>query len=149
MSKRETGRLLVWGLLQVGMISRSVMRWLFGVFVALVAAHAGWSAEPAAEVTVLIKSALKERHVVRFIYKGHERVVEPHALGKGTDDKPVLLGWQTGGGSQSEPPPGWRVFLITDIQGLAVTKTTFAEPRPDYHKGGRGLVSVDVEVAEK
>jgi hypothetical protein len=101
------------------------------------------------EVTSQLTQALAERRVVTFVYKGHARTVEPHALGKGTDDKPVLLGWQTGGGSQSEPPPGWRVFLLTDIGQLTVTETTFAKPRPDYHKGGRGLVSIDAEVAEK
>ena len=125
------------------------MRGLVGVFAALVWAHAVWGGEPAAEVTELLTSALNERRVVTFIYKGHERRVEPHALGKGTDQKPVLLGWQVSGGSQSEPPPGWRVFLLTDIQEWVVSETTLAKPRADYRKGGRGLVSIDVEIAEK
>ena len=99
--------------------------------------------------TTILRKALYERRVITFGYHGHARTVEPHALGKGTEDKPVLLAWQTGGGSQTEPPPGWRVFLLAEITGLTLTEATFAKPRPDYgdHKGGRGLKSVDAEVA--
>ena len=102
-----------------------------------------------ADNAVLLTRALREHRVVAFSYHGHERKAEPHALGKGTEDKPVLLAWQTGGGSQTEPPPGWRVFLLADITGLTLTEATFAKPRPDYgkHKGGRGLKSVDAELA--
>ena len=115
----------------------------------LFAASRGADEKPPADVTVALKQALKEKRVVVFTYKGHSRTVEPHALGKGTEDKPVLLAWQTAGGSQTEPPPGWRVFLVTEIKELAMTEKTFAKPRPDYgnHKVGRGLKSVDAEVA--
>ena len=104
---------------------------------------------PAADVTGVLKQALKERRVVTFTYHGHSRTAEPHALGKGTEGKPVLLAWQTAGGSQTEPPPGWRVFLLAEITGLTMTEKIFAKPRPDYgnHKVGRGLKSVDAEVA--
>jgi len=104
---------------------------------------------PATDVTVVLKQALKEKRVVTFTYHGHSRMAEPHALGEGTEDKPVLLAWQTAGGSQTEPPPGWRVFLLAEITGLTLSEKTFAKPRADYgnHKVGRGLKSVDAEVA--
>lgn len=125
------------------------MGWLACVMAAVPAMDG--RAEKAATVdsTVLLKQALNERRVVTFSYHGHERKAEPHALGKGTKDKPVLLAWQTGGGSQTEPPPGWRVFLVAEITGLTLTDTTFAKPRPDYgsRKGGRGLKSVEAEVS--
>lgn len=115
---------------------------------ALVWAHAVGGAETVAEPAGIVVTALKERRVVIFSYKGHERVVEPHALGKGTDEKPVLLAWQLRGGSQSEPPPGWRVFVMAEISGLKATDETFAKPRPDFgtQKGGRGLKKIEQEV---
>lgn len=110
----------------------------------------GADEKPSADAAGLLKQALKGKCVVEFIYKGHARTVEPHALGKGSEDKPVLLAWQTTGGSQTEPPPGWRVFVLSEIRELAMAKKTFAKPRPDFgnHKVGRGLKSVDAEVAE-
>jgi len=88
--------------------------------------------------------------VIVFTYHGHGRTVEPHALGKGAEEKPVLLAWQTAGGSQSEPPPGWRVFFLTEITELKLARETFTKARPDFgnHKAGRGLKSVEVEIEE-
>ena len=105
-------------------------------------------AQPPVEVATALKQALKEKRVVTFTYHNHERTVEPHALGKGTEDKPVLLAWQTAGGSQTEPPPGWRVFLLAEIKELKTGEATFAKARPDFgnDKVGRGLKSVEVEV---
>ena len=104
--------------------------------------------KPSADVAVVLRQALKEKRVVGFIYHGHARTVEPHALGKGSEDKPVLLAWQTAGGSQTEPPPGWRVFQLAEIEGVKLTDTIFAKVRPGYgsHKMGRGLKSVEAEV---
>ena len=95
----------------------------------------------------MILQALKEKRVMTFTYHGYARMVEAHALGESTDGKVALLAWQTGGGSQTEPPPGWRTFLLADITGLTLAETNFAKPRPDYHKGKRGLKSVEAEVA--
>jgi len=33
----------------------------------------------------------------------------------------LLLAWQTGGGSNTELPPAWRMFLVAEIDGLKVT----------------------------
>lgn len=108
----------------------------------------GAAEKPPAEVAGVLRQALKEKQVVVFTYHGYARTVEPHALGRGADDKPVLLGWQISGGSSSEPPPGWRVFLLAEIAGLKRTDATFAQARPDYqsHKAGRGLKVVEAEV---
>jgi predicted DNA-binding transcriptional regulator YafY len=105
--------------------------------------------KPPVDAVVVLRQAIKEKRVVMFTYKGHARTVEPHALGKGTEDNPVLLAWQTDGGSQTEPPPGWRVFALTEIRELKPGVATFAKPRPDFgeHKVGRGLKSVEAEVA--
>ena len=118
-----------------------------GVLIALTASR-GVDEKPPADVAGVLKQALKEKRVVVFTYKGHARTVEPHALGKGTEGKPVLLAWQTAGGSQTEPPPGWRVFSLAEIKELKQGEATFAKARPDFgeHKVGRRLKSVEIEV---
>ncbi|MFA6962167.1 MAG: WYL domain-containing protein [Opitutaceae bacterium] len=121
--------------------------WCFLPLLVLSSLRADERAPP--EVAVVLKQALVEKRVVIFTYHGFARTVEPHALGKGTAGKPVLLAWQTDGGSKTEPPPGWRVFLLADIKELTVGTATFAKARPDFHaqKGGRGLKSVESEIA--
>jgi predicted DNA-binding transcriptional regulator YafY len=107
------------------------------------------AAEPmSADTAGVLRQALKEKRVVVFTYHGHARTVEPHALGRGVEDRPVLLAWQTAGGSSSEPPPGWRVFLLAEIQTIKPTEVTFVKVRPDYqsHRVGRGLKSVEAEI---
>jgi hypothetical protein len=118
-------------------------KWALGVLCAMMGAQASLGAGP--DNAAVLTRALQERSVVTFTYKGRERTAEPHALGKANDDKPALLAWQTSGGSNTEPPPGWRVFLVA---GLAVTSEKFEKPRADYGAKGRGLKSVEVEVAK-
>jgi hypothetical protein len=120
--------------------------WMLGVVCAIACAQASLGAAEVADKADVLREALAARSVVTFNYKGQARTVEPHALGKANDDKPALLAWQTSGGSNTEPPPGWRLFIVTEIEGLAVTTETFEKPRADYSAKGRGLKSVEMDV---
>jgi predicted DNA-binding transcriptional regulator YafY len=94
----------------------------------------------------LIRQALAEKRMIQFRYHGYARKVEPHAFGRVTEDRRALLGWQVSGGSRSEPPPGWRTFLLTEITALKLLRQTFA-PRADYHPESSRLKSIEAEVA--
>ena len=94
----------------------------------------------------LIRQALAERRLVQFDYHGFSRKVEPHALGHATEGRAALLGWQVSGGSASEPPPGWRTFLLGEIETVKILRGTFA-PRADYHPETTKLKPIEVEVA--
>ena len=94
----------------------------------------------------LIQQALTERREVEFTYHGFPRRVEPHALGHATEGRLALLGWQVAGGSSSEPPPGWRTFMLADITDLKLTRETFA-PRADYRPQTTKLRPIAAEVA--
>ena len=94
----------------------------------------------------LIKQALAERRLFQFDDHGYTRQVEPHALGHATEGRGALLGWQVSGGSASEPPPGWRTFLLAEIEALKILRATFT-PRPDYHPEKTKLKPIEVEVA--
>ena len=89
--------------------------------------------------------AIRRRQVLRFRYQGLAREVEPHALGTVTGGRVALLAWQTAGASRSEPPPGWRTFIVADIVQLRVLKRTF-DVRPGFSAGRAALKTVQAEV---
>jgi predicted DNA-binding transcriptional regulator YafY len=94
----------------------------------------------------LIRHGLRERRRLEFTYHGHLRRVEPHALGGMKDDRLALLAWQVAGGSQSEPPPGWRTFLVEEMEGLRLMPETFI-PRPDYRPEKTRFAKIIAETA--
>ncbi len=93
----------------------------------------------------ILRRALAERRIVEFRYHGHARRVEPHALGHITENRLALLGWQVSGGSASEPPPGWRTFVVAEIEAPKLMRKKFA-PRPDYRPEATKLRPVEAEV---
>lgn len=105
----------------------------------------GPAQEPVPSPEATIREALRERRLLVFRYHDHSRRVEPHALGRLKDGAVVLLAWQVAGGSRSEPPPGWRNFLLTDIEGLELLAETFT-PRPDYRPEKTKLRQILAEV---
>jgi predicted DNA-binding transcriptional regulator YafY len=94
----------------------------------------------------LIRQALSERRMVKFKYHGHSRVAEPHALGHVTEGRLALLGWQVSGGSASEPPPGWRTFVLAEIRSLKLMRSAFV-PRQDFRPEATKLRLIEAEVA--
>jgi hypothetical protein len=94
----------------------------------------------------LIRAALHEHRILEFHYHGHARRAEPHALGRAKDNRPALLAWQAAGSSRSEPPPGWRTFLLAEIEHARTAPETFS-PRPDYRPEKTRLKEILAEVA--
>lgn len=78
--------------------------------------------------------AIRDRKVVTFTYHGHPRVVEPHTLGvMNRTGNLELAGYQTGGGSRRGGIPDWRLYMVSEIQDLAVLEEAFPGPRPGYN----------------
>jgi len=75
----------------------------------------------------LLYSAIENRLLFRFRYKGNERIVEPHDYGiqKGIER---LLCWQIGGQSGGRIP-GWRLIDVGDMQDCEVLKQEFSGGR--------------------
>lgn len=90
---------------------------------------------------VLVR-AIREKQVLRFVYNGHARVVEPHAYGVAATGETVLHAFQVEGESASRPPPGWRTFNVALIEALAATEGRFADSRPGYVSGEPALATV-------
>ncbi|WP_454677225.1 hypothetical protein [Achromobacter marplatensis] len=77
----------------------------------------------------LIKKSIEDKAIVRFVYGGHQRVVEPHVLGISRGVMQIL-GYQIEGSSSSGTLPEWRRFDLPGIVGMEVTGQTFSGRRP-------------------
>jgi predicted DNA-binding transcriptional regulator YafY len=94
----------------------------------------------------LLVQAIREKRVLRFTYRGHARVVEPHAYGRNTKGEAVLHAFQTEGTSASRPPPGWRTFTASAIEQLKVGELSFAQARDGYSPNELRLAPLWAEV---
>jgi hypothetical protein len=80
--------------------------------------------------------------VVAFNYGGHRRVVEPHMVALHGAGEVVLFGYQVGGQSRQGELPGWRTFVVTEIDGLEDAGRKFEGARGDFNPSGQELVVV-------
>jgi hypothetical protein len=86
--------------------------------------------------------AVLEHRLVRLRYHGHDRVVEPQLVGLHEAGEPMLVAYQTSGGSQSGVVPGWRTFITTSVEEVEVTDEHFAGPRGDFDFGAHRMLEV-------
>lgn len=72
---------------------------------------------------VIIPNAIKERRLLRLIYDGRSRTVEPHTLGLIEGKTEAMLCWQV------SPPvrsgEHWHVFQLDKISGLRTLEEQF------------------------
>ena len=75
----------------------------------------------------LIRRAIAEKRLVRFVYQDKERIAEPHDYGqiKGTDR---LFCYQLRGESTGRLP-NWRLVDVPGIEGLEILDEKFAGSR--------------------
>lgn len=91
--------------------------------------------------------AISARRVIRFVYNGFLRVVEPHAYFVTTKGHEALRGYQRNYGGLT-PQPGWHVFRADLLSGLMPTTITFATPRVDYNPDDRLMKAFFVRLPE-
>jgi len=90
------------------------------------------SAESPSPTHELLVQAIREKRVLIFTYRGHRRVVEPHAYGRSTKGEALLHAYQLDGTSASRPPPGWRTFATNLIEAPKLGEALFTEARDGY-----------------
>jgi hypothetical protein len=61
----------------------------------------------------LLRNAIENKQLIRFVYKSNERIVEPHDYGI-QNGIVRLFCWQVGGRSSGRIP-GWRMI---DVEGM-------------------------------
>jgi predicted DNA-binding transcriptional regulator YafY len=107
-------------------------------------ARASWSARTNDELTGAerLVVAILDHRVVRFRYQGHQRIVEPHLLGLHEAGEPMLVAYQTSGGSQSGQVPGWRTFITTSIEDVVIDDHHFPGPRGDLAVNTERMIEI-------
>ena len=85
--------------------------------------------------------AILEHHTVAFDYRGVHRVVEPHLLGVHEAGEAVLVAYQTGGESERELP-GWRTFIVAEIDDVASGGRSFPGARADFDRAAHGMTEI-------
>lgn len=97
-------------------------------------------------VVDVVRDGIQRQRSLRIRYAGHMRLVDPHAIGVTAGGHRALLAWQVEGGSRSDPPTGWRTFLLSEIAEAAATVRGFT-PQPTYSREKAGLRSIEVDVS--
>ena len=77
--------------------------------------------------------AIRARRLVRFVYEGYERVVEPHLYGINAQHHEMLSGFLVGGWSASDASPGWRNYLVREMADVHALAEPFAGAREGYN----------------
>lgn len=93
-----------------------------------------------------LEDAIINRQVVRFVYDGLQREVEPFLLGTTTAGRPALRAYQTAGGSRSGTVPGWHLFSLGKIVGLATCQKRFSGVRDGYNPSDKGMQAIGVHI---
>ena len=80
-----------------------------------------------------ICQAIRSRCLLRFLYDGYERVVEPHCCGCTSKGNLILSAYQVEGLSRTGLVPDWRVFTVSRMRTLTLLPAEFAGPRQGYN----------------
>ena len=84
-------------------------------------------------MNAIICDAIRAKRLIRFVYEGYERIVEPHIHGINRANHEMLSGWLVGGWSGSQPEPGWRNYLVKDMHDVHALADGFERPRARYN----------------
>jgi hypothetical protein len=91
-----------------------------------------------------IYTAIEQRAVIRFLFKGKERIVEPHDYGV-HNGIVKLFGYQIAGAS-SQPLPNWRWFEAGEMSSIDALPQTFPGGRATktgkHHKWDKLFIRV-------
>jgi hypothetical protein len=87
-------------------------------------------------------AAIQEKLVLRFVYNGAERIVEPQTYGVSTAGKEVLRARQTGGESRSGQSRIAKLFEVEKISSLKKTGERFAQALPRHNPDDSAMVKV-------
>jgi predicted DNA-binding transcriptional regulator YafY len=87
----------------------------------------------------MLTAAIEGRRLVSIWYDPGVRVVEPHALGYGSDGQVLLRAFQVAGASESGQPVHWKLFRLDRIKDAKLSSGSFRKPRPDYQRDDRAM----------
>jgi hypothetical protein len=96
-----------------------------------------------------ICDAIRLKRVVRFLYHGAVREVEPHVYGRDAGGSELLRAYQLRGHGDSGETEGWKMYHVEEISNLAVTFEPFMAPRAGYTPVDRIITFVNCRIEAK
>jgi hypothetical protein len=94
----------------------------------------------------IICSAIRQRSVLEFQYRGLQRVVEPYCHGISTRGVEVLRAIQIAGDSSSGGFGFGKLWIVSDMVGLRITDQSFVADDPDYNPDDSGMKEIHCRV---
>ncbi len=92
-----------------------------------------------------ISSAIRNRMLITFSYRGFHRTVEPHTYGIDAKGHYALRAYQVAGGSESGEN-GWKLFHIDEAVGVSISSQSFQGPRPGYQRADRAFRDIRAQL---
>lgn len=89
--------------------------------------------------SVEIVAAIQNRTCLRIFYNPGERLIEPHAFGRGKDGQLLLRAYQVSGASASGEHEHWKLFRVDRIDTLSPDSTPSEAPREGYKPGDKAM----------
>lgn len=86
--------------------------------------------------------AIQNKRVVIIGYKGQDRIIEPHLVGRKTSGNDALSAWQIGGYSESARYPPWRSYLLSEIESVQVLEQVFENPREGFNPNDKTMIHI-------
>jgi len=96
----------------------------------------------------VICDAIRLRHVIRLVYRGGVREVEPYVYGRGSAGDELLRAYQLRGVSRSSTT-GWKMFRVENISSVSVTFEPFAPSRAGYDPADAVITFVNCRIEPK
>jgi hypothetical protein len=90
--------------------------------------------------------AIRRRQVLRLVYDGGERTVEPHCHGRGRDGAEFVLVYQREGQSRSGRAVGWKLLALAKVELAEPIGVAFLAAREDYRSPPPGIAAVHCEL---
>jgi hypothetical protein len=91
--------------------------------------------EASLEQQLEICTAISSRYIIEFSYHGTLRVAEPYCLGivmVSRADNESLLCYQIGGYSDFGDPEGWKLYRVSEMGDIEITRRQFPGQRLGY-----------------
>lgn len=89
--------------------------------------------------TAAIVAAIENRQCLRISYYPGERLIEPHAFGRGSDGQLLLRAYQVSGASASGEHEHWKLFRVDRLDLVGLDPCPSLVPRPGYKPGDKAM----------
>ena len=86
-----------------------------------------------------IQNAIHNCHRLQVSYEPGSRVIEPHAVGYGSDGQLLLRAFQVSGVSASGEHHDWKLLRLDKLMSANNNGQVFDGPRPGYRKGDKAM----------